>query len=91
MNEVCNLNLDGSTPSHTHTQRSATRSDHNPLLMTIDLSHRFNKTPIWRFDMVLLQHEVFVAQFRKRIKEFVANNICTVEDAIYMDGHQGLY
>ena len=62
----------------------ATLSDHNPLLMTIHLSHRLNKTQRWRFNTTLLQDEVFVTQFRKGITEFVANNIDTVEDASYI-------
>lgn len=61
-----------------------TLSDHNPLLMMIDLSHRFNKTPRWRFNTTPLQDEVFVVQFRKRITESEANNIGTVDDASYV-------
>lgn len=145
MNAVCNLNLDKSTQSVSHTQRLAsaalnamieninlvdvwhiqnqgirdytcfsayhkshsridcfllpstlrtgvdviqalpvTLSDHYPLLMMIDLNYRFNKTPRWRFNTTLLQDEVFVVQFRKRITEFIANNIGTVDDATYV-------
>jgi len=62
----------------------ATLSDHNPLLMTMDLSHRYNKSPRWRFNTTLLQDEVFVAQSRERITELIANDIGTVDDASYI-------
>lgn len=59
-----------------------TISDHNPVVMEIDVGLKIRKSPRWRLNTTLLQNESFLTEFQAGLIDFLSINRESVDDPV---------
>lgn len=62
----------------------AALADHNPLVLSIDLSFKIKRSQRWGFNTLLLNDTNFNSEFRTRISSFLDDNKSSVADARFV-------